>query len=443
MTGQCRTIFSLGVMVLAFFPTVLSADPSIQSASGSWDHKGTVTITGSVFGTKSPVEPLVWDACDGDSTDDLNTFYNTAPGGTMPNECPVNPSETPFLMDYRSSFHGYSDMPHSRVSKFLSAAHISCDGAWSSGWANNCVTVVGWDNADQLYLRYYYRLSEEFSDKDSADGYNLKEISANWDDAYLNPPQNYNGPTNEPVQVYPDDVQMRDDLNNGNMAYANPMRDWIHVEWLWDTEGNWYYWNSLPGSVHGARAGGGQSGTRSIHFNGDTQSISIGGYNRFPRVSGVGNYRFWTALYLDKTYARVMLGNDPNWDGCTIREPQIPQNTWDDSTVEIQVNLGAFNDNDTAYLFVFDSNNVHNEPGYEVTLGSGPPAGDGGIDPAPDGSPGQPDGSTQGGDSSNGCSCEVVGAGLHHGRMISVLICLLLIAFCLLRSWTGPKWPRN
>jgi hypothetical protein len=60
-----------------------------------------------------------------------------------------------------------------------------------------------------------------------------------------------------------------------------------------------------------------------------------------------------------------MLGNAPNWNDCTIREPQIPS-TWSGDTITIKVNFGAIGNDGPAYLYVFDANNNHNTSGFSI-----------------------------------------------------------------------------
>lgn len=97
--------------------------------------------------------------------------------------------------------------------------------------------------------------------------------------------------------------------------------------------------------------------------------------------------RVWVDdVYVDTTWARVMLGNASTLSASTRIEPQIPS-AWSTSGVTVTVNTGTFAANETAYLFVVDSTDATSS-GYPLTLG-------GTVDPDPvNGSCGSNDGAT-------------------------------------------------
>ena len=117
---RCMILISISFTPLMGMDTVHAA-PVINSTSGSWSHKGVVTVGGNNFGSKSPAAPYIWDACDDDSATNLNTHW---PGQRYPGPCSSGtPDDDPYLMDYRSSFHGFSTKPNSKITK-LSLIHI-------------------------------------------------------------------------------------------------------------------------------------------------------------------------------------------------------------------------------------------------------------------------------------------------------------------------------
>ena len=73
-------------------------------------------------------------------------------------------------------------------------------------------------------------------------------------------------------------------------------------------------------------------------------------------------------IYIDDTHQRVMLCTSSTYptDDTETCEIQIPHTTWNDTTIQVTVNLGDIT-SDTFYLFVFDSNNDANAEGFEVT----------------------------------------------------------------------------
>lgn len=75
-------------------------------------------------------------------------------------------------------------------------------------------------------------------------------------------------------------------------------------------------------------------------------------------------------VYMDYTPARVMLCPGSQFATRGACEIQIPV-TWSTTSIQVRVNAGAFNTNDTAYLYVVKSDETYNSTGYEVTIGSG------------------------------------------------------------------------
>lgn len=72
-------------------------------------------------------------------------------------------------------------------------------------------------------------------------------------------------------------------------------------------------------------------------------------------VTFPAHYRYWADnVYLDTTWARVMIGDDPVFENCTLREPQIPS-SWSDNDITVTVNTGEFPSGKEVYLFVVDA----------------------------------------------------------------------------------------
>ena len=80
-------------------------------------------------------------------------------------------------------------------------------------------------------------------------------------------------------------------------------------------------------------------------------------------------FRYFDDIYIDTTFARIILANNSNYDDATVIEPQIPS-AWNNTSITCVVNLGKLPENGTAYLFVFDAGNNHNPIGYPVTIGN-------------------------------------------------------------------------
>jgi hypothetical protein len=78
---------------------------------------------------------------------------------------------------------------------------------------------------------------------------------------------------------------------------------------------------------------------------------------------------WWDDLYVDSTWARVILGNASTLAASTHREIQIPT-AWSAGSITISFNQGTFPSGSTAYLFVIDSSNAASG-GTQITIGGG------------------------------------------------------------------------
>jgi|GEM_PF-4007529 len=77
---------------------------------------------------------------------------------------------------------------------------------------------------------------------------------------------------------------------------------------------------------------------------------------------------FYDNIYIDKSIARVEIGNAPTYAASTRREVQIPT-SWGNS-IQITVNSGAFTNGQTAYIYVVNSDGNVNASGYPVQIAS-------------------------------------------------------------------------
>ncbi len=85
-------------------------------------------------------------------------------------------------------------------------------------------------------------------------------------------------------------------------------------------------------------------------------------------------------VYVDRTPARVEIGNAPLWDQATLAEVQ-PSVSWGGEGIEIEVNEGTLFAGSTYWLYVFDAQNLPSQ-GFPIQLGASyGPGGDAGPDP--------------------------------------------------------------
>ena len=72
-------------------------------------------------------------------------------------------------------------------------------------------------------------------------------------------------------------------------------------------------------------------------------------------------------VYVDNTWARVMVGDQPTFSTCHKLEIQIPQ-TWTDTSITVMANQGLMPSGSVGYLYVFDRDGNVNSAGYPITV---------------------------------------------------------------------------
>jgi hypothetical protein len=76
-----------------------------------------------------------------------------------------------------------------------------------------------------------------------------------------------------------------------------------------------------------------------------------------------GSRVYMDDIYVDTTWARVMIGNASTFAASTVREIQIPS-AWSNTSITITVNRGAFTNLNNAFLYVIDSSGTPNATGF-------------------------------------------------------------------------------
>src|SRR5262245_53134787 len=118
-TPLLRNVAKSATWLLMLLVGSATAAPTIAGLAGTLDHKGSVTINGSGFGTKATAAPVVWD--DASGTDILSKW-----SGAWPNNNPT------YNTGYRSPMRGIG-LPHSHITKYIAGAHGEATGA-NSGY---------------------------------------------------------------------------------------------------------------------------------------------------------------------------------------------------------------------------------------------------------------------------------------------------------------------
>lgn len=365
----------------------------ITSASGSSRHNGTLTVTGSGFGSKSQAAPIVWDNCN-QPVNDPAQIISAGWTGAWPNKA----SNSAWNMQYRNAPYNAVSAPHARVNKFMVGS--AGDDPPSRDAMQGLNTMV-WKSrpTPSSFPQYTY-----FSW--------WQQYDPNWVFGNGNPPDDnlklyaygagtspydtlywyvsyQNGPPNT---TYRDCIGTNDDGNLGDTCfinpgscltnYVNPFGRWSKIE-IYVKISNLDHANPDTGTLlvveNGADIYNFQGGQHSI---GRTDGKTVAGWdpNRtdsaggFQRGYGRNNNRFFADLYLDYTWQHVVLGDASRIDLCSKLEVQNPT-AWSDTSITVTVNRGVFSDSQKVYLYVYDATGTPNTNGLLVAGGdTTPPA---------------------------------------------------------------------
>ncbi len=347
---------SVAVLLAILFVGMVSlanAAPAINAVSGTAVRGGTVSLTGSGFGTKSIAAPQKWD-----SVDNQPAYSGLSNGATIPTGASY-PWDT---VDGRAYAVYCSTSTEQRGQ---STAAYKINGQPKFGLGNKTFTT-----GNGFYLAFWWKTTHGTSW--SANGISAnklfrinvnndhyEELALVLDHAYV-----YNGYTSSAPSFW---------VNAYSYLTAN---SWHFIEVVIDNTNKRFQifvdssqviptsgtWQSYSGSSLG-------------NFN----SIGVLGYDS----AGWDNITAWMDdIYVDNTQARVVLGNASTLSASTHREIQIPS-AWSSSSINVTFNQGSFQSGQTAYLFVVDSSG-NASAGFPITIGS---SGGGAPPPATDSAP--------------------------------------------------------
>jgi hypothetical protein len=358
-------------LMLPLLASVAGAQ-TISAISDTVAHADTVWVTGYDFGNKGNPRPLLWAPFDTDENpSDLGYITEWGTLADMTWDADDGPGETGCLVGDPG------------------------DGSWTGD-----VVVTGWSWNDYGRKAYLFRKVKRNFDLDfetpgtyinwkawraysNGGGGGSRDVSSyyalntnNW--TAENVQINKIAYGNESVMRYPKDVWVTNELwytaNSSGTASRSLQGD--------GTGEVWYDGEFAIGFPHQ-----GWEGPRYLKLR-DTDSYDM---NQFYAIHGQkanvelpDSFIFWTDdVYVDSTYARVMLGDGSTFTTCTKREIQIPI-YWasDGDSIQIIINEGELSDD--VYMYVVDPYGSVS-PGVGVTIG-----GEGGSYNPPIASPGQP-----------------------------------------------------
>lgn len=287
-------------------------------------------------------------------------------------------------MAYRTGPYRNVSVPHAHATKFLAGGNGDDAGA-NQGW-----NIMAWKNLPDIsgypayiYASWYERIDPlwQFGVGSPVD-YNFKNTVYSPGSAeYFGITYWYSefrGNGDFSSGSAPANFHVIDDAHGGAEAsLEDPTSDWYFDLRSGDLTAQWVKYQheyKLSNSVDGGYIKIWQDGvqkanyvTKTDSYNGVTRTFGMGGYTRDRDPD---NFRYFADCYVDWTPQRVVLANNATLASATVVENQIPS-AWADGSITLKVNLGAFADTGTAYLFVHDSIGAANSSGFPITLGEG------------------------------------------------------------------------
>lgn len=349
---------TLSWIVLLSSVTPVMAAPVVRQVSGALDHNATVTITGSGFGAKASAPPVLWDNA---SASSLSAKWDGAWPSLLPG----------YNTKYYSPMRGI-DPPHSRDGRYIAGAHAANTGATSGYDVLVFKTLALAGSPSYIYVSWYQRADNDwvFGGDNNYKTFEYAEGKEPYSDKQWYIAYGANHPDSKKdagIQWCINGQQLSNPDANGHNGWfglaVNPMAGkWSKVEMAIKAtdqkDGYVTIWENGHQVLHYA-------GPTDV-FAGNQRTLSVGGYARMQ--GHPSNWRYFDDVYIDTTLARVVLADKPVLSEATIIENQIPS-MWNDGSISAMVNLGKFNQGDTAYLFVVDASGTASATGYSVKAG--------------------------------------------------------------------------
>ncbi len=356
--NKCIIIISFAVVFhVSLFLSGANAAPSISSVSGDFSKNGQVKITGSGFGTKSPVAPVLWDDLESGTPSSAWSKLETgvkvvSAAGQLPN------SRYSFRVD-KGAGDGSIDMEkkYTITNKFYTFVKRRYDYSigsdnhkffrvYQSAGNNSIIWNYNWGTAYQMRNSY----TPMVDPNNPAPSYVIKLGAQNFPAVGQWQTEEFFVKAETAIGAY-----------NGVMGYRlnnNQHRSWAANRKMFDKDHNY------PLSH--------------IFVDNFSNRISLG-------LDKPGDYIWIDSVYMDNTWARVVIGDSAVYDNCSKKlEIQYPL-TWSSNTITVKFNPGTFSKGQPAYLYVFDANNsISNSTKFTIGgSGTGSPSPIN-VPPAPD-----------------------------------------------------------
>jgi hypothetical protein len=308
------------------------ADPAVSSVTGSVSNGGSVTITGSGFGTKSVVPPQLWDTVDNQSA-----YSGLSDGDTIPYG-----SGKPWY--YNGEMGGNENVKYETTD---TQRHANSSAMYKGGGSSNLGGLNVTDTGTvYVYWNFYGTTcsgcvsTEKYLRLSDATDKTSRTFSWARQRAYIYIPPNTGG-------CYAP----------WTAAFSHTNATWHTLEVLIDSS-NAYFQIYVDGASQGSYDWSGQGCTAGTSFD---QVWRIG-WDGSPSIT-----MYMDDIYVDNTAQRVMLCTGSTWSSRGHCEIQIPT-AWSTGEITTTVNTGVFTNEETVYLYIVDSSNNANSSGEELSI---------------------------------------------------------------------------
>lgn len=326
-------------------PAALMTTPGISSISGPWNDNDSIVISGSLFGTKPLGTPVGWDNVESGSF---------KPVWTHTTGLSVNNTNNRHARSLYNGFHNFkSGTPGNGYFTGGSDSPVWFVQYWfrlddNFDWGNSAYGTANANNANVKYFRLWSTGSINENFVIATHGFSGG--SSLWTNENISGSSAYFWRTSDGASTHTSmtkgvwhslEFEFRDsDINTGN----GEIRMWFDGVKKLDV-------NNMI--------------TRKVHAN-FKRPYNVGFYDSWNDTNTDDDFYYIDDVFIDNSWARVMLGNASTFDACTVREIQ-PTRTWSDTTISVRANPGSFTTGQTAYLYVVDAAGVPS-PGYAITI---------------------------------------------------------------------------
>lgn len=337
-----RNIYMIIIIFMIVTSNAYSA-PFISGASGSTISGSTMSIKGINFGLKTVAKPIKWDNFENGSDGAIVAGWDTIIGNNTRYSSANNRvgSKMCYAAKVTTSDNAYSS--NSRISM---DGEILSDKVFASYWIR-----FNWGQCDGQ-IKHGLRISNNYPAVseprfDTCVWYSQKNPYWQGANGYLDSRTLWGANNMYPTDVW---VQVEVQAQQSNVNIANgTLMSWVGkasgpMVKVVDRQGN-IPMRSTDSEWHQAMLMTWAGNTT----NGKTTTI------------------YYDDFYCDNTWARVVIGDSSIYDDCSAREVQIPT-AWNDNSIIVTVNQGAYTSGQIVYLYVIDANGNHSN-GYQLKIG--------------------------------------------------------------------------